>query len=193
MKRTLKSALVVLVTMLVGCASTKAGERQQTQRAPHADGVEQRRVIRELLERASDAVNHREWDTLLAMSSNDVVWERRGSPSWKLEGREAIRAFLSKNDSVVEIVSFTIASARIEIVGDGRAVARSTMNELLRFIETDAVVQVVGTYEDEFVRRGSDGWLLVRRTIVPRFERNLSAVDASSIERLRPSRTGTDP
>jgi len=57
-----------------------------------------RYAIRELLDRFSDAVNHRDWRAVMALFAKDIVWERLPPTPWKLEGPDAIFAFLTNND-----------------------------------------------------------------------------------------------
>lgn len=135
--------------------------------------LEDRVAVRELIDRASDAINHAEWENLLQVSTEDVVWERLPPVPWKLEGRRAIREFLAKNGGTMEIISYTVNAASIDVLDPDHATSRSTMSELLRFKETGAVLLVVGTYRDTFTMVGAQ-WRFSRRTISPRYERALA-------------------
>jgi ketosteroid isomerase-like protein len=134
----------------------------------------ERQDIRELVERSSDAVNHQDWSALEAMMADDVVWERLPPTPWTLDGLAAVHRFLTGNSSRIDILYYAISASAIDIMDGTHAVSRSTMSELIRNRETGSVVHVVGTYTDAFVNAG-DRWLFARRTIAPRFEREIEA------------------
>jgi hypothetical protein len=150
----------LLLLLVSACVRPHKGEFMDAEFA-------ERFAVRELIDHASDAVNHHEWETLLGLSTADVVWERRGA--WTLEGRDRVLAFLTHNDENIEIVSYSAGSMRIDLLDRTHARVRSTLNELIRFKATGAVVLVVGTYEDSVVRE-ERGWRIARRTITPRGE-----------------------
>ena len=132
-------------------------------------------AVRDLIDRSSDAINHQDWPALMALFTEDAAWERLPPTPWKLEGRDAIRAFLSKNSGTVDVMLYTVAATAIEVQGPGRASARSTMSELIRFKKTGAGLHVVGTYYDQFIERNGV-WLFVRRTIHPRYEEDVAPI-----------------
>jgi ketosteroid isomerase-like protein len=132
----------------------------------------EREDIRELIERSSDAINHQDWSALEAMMTDDVVWERLAPTPWTLDGRAAVHGFLSGNSGRIDILYYAISASAIDVIDATHAVARSTMSELIRARETGSIVHVVGTYTDKFVVAGGR-WLFARRTIAPRFERDL--------------------
>ncbi|AKF04871.1 nuclear transport factor 2 family protein [Sandaracinus amylolyticus] len=151
-------ALVALLGVLAGCAGV----------ATRPDALD-RLAIREVLDRASDAINHHEWDRLETTFASRIVWERRSSDAWRLDGREAIRAFLTGNEEHIEVLLYAVSATSIELHDAGHATARSTMSEHIRVLETGATVHVVGTYTDELVREDGE-WRIAHRTFVPRYE-----------------------
>ena len=128
--------------------------------------------IRELVERSSDAINHQDWSALEALMTDDVVWERLAPTPWMLDGLAAVHSFLAGNSGRIDILYYAISASAIDVVDETHAVARSTMSELIRTRETGSIVHVVGTYTDNFVLAGGR-WLFARRTIAPRFERDI--------------------
>lgn len=101
--------------------------------------------------------------------TDDVVWERMPPTPWTIDGRAAVHAFLSGNSGKIDILHYAISASVIDVTDKTHAVASSTMTELIRIRETGAVLRVVGTYSDRFVKL--DGvWYFTRRTITPRYE-----------------------
>ncbi|QRK11519.1 nuclear transport factor 2 family protein [Archangium violaceum] len=195
----IQAALRCLVTSLMtfdctGCAHGGAHEtRSVSGVGPTAELMEQV-AIRELLDRSSDAINHQDWTALMAMFTEDAVWERRPPTAWRIEGREAIRAFLARNSDKVDVVSYTVSATAIHVQGPEHASARSTLVELLRFMDTGRGLRIIGTYTDEFVKK--DGrWWFKHRTGHPRYEDEVpgptrmldgDASPASATESIRP-------
>jgi ketosteroid isomerase-like protein len=132
----------------------------------------ERQDIRELVERSGDAINHQDWSALERMMTEDVVWERLAPTPWTLDGLAAVHSFLAGNSGTIDILYYAISASAIDVIDATHAVARSTMSELIRTRGTGSIVHVVGTYTDNFV--SIDGqWLFARRTIAPRFERDI--------------------
>lgn len=126
-------------------------------------------AIRDVIDRTSDAINHREWDALDAFFTPDAVWEARPPVRLLLHGRDEIHRFLRTNASAIDVLSISVATSAVDVLAADRARVRSTMHELIRVKATDAALQIVGTYVDELVKR--DGrWRIARRTFEPRFE-----------------------
>ena len=145
----------------------------------------ERLAIRELVEHASDAINHQEWEDLRAFFSEDVVWERTPPNPWVLEGRDAVFGFLLGNAPKLDIRLFQVGATAIQIHDETSATARSTMSEIIRLKESGVEIHVVGTYHDRFEKR--DGrWWIVRRTIHPRFDRPIATPDSQAQLPTRP-------
>lgn len=131
--------------------------------------TDDRLAIYDLLNRSSDLINHQEWETLCALFSDDIVWEREPPTPWKLDGRDAVFAFLNRNREALDVLLYTVTASAIDVHDRDRASARSTMSELIRFKKTGAALHVVGTYHDEFAKKNGR-WLFSKRKIEPRFE-----------------------
>jgi hypothetical protein len=156
-----------------------------------------RLAIRELIDRSSDLINHQEWTALMDLFTSNIVWERLPPTPWKVEGRDAVHAFLTNNANSLDVLLYTVAATSIDVRDAQHASARSTMSELIRF-KTGAALHVVGSYSDDFVKT-NDGWRFSKRTIRARYEEDVAApsrifIDAkaaalpSAMETLRPSK-----
>lgn len=95
-----------------------------------------RLAVRDLIERSSDVINHQEWTALVALFTDDAVWERLPPTPWKLEGREAIRTFLAGNVDKLDVLLYAVSATAIDVQDPEHASARSTMSELIRFKKT---------------------------------------------------------
>ena len=140
-----------------------------------------RLLIRELIDRSSDRINHQEWTKLMELFTSDITWERLPPTPWQLAGHDAVLGFLSKNAASLDILLYAIVATSIEVRDAEHASARSTMSELIRF-ETGAALHVVGTYSDEFVKTNGS-WLFSRRTIKARYEEEVVGPRIFSLER----------
>jgi ketosteroid isomerase-like protein len=131
--------------------------------------AKERQEIHDLIERSSDVINHQEWSSLMAMMTEDVVWERLPPTPWVLHGRAAVHGFLTGNDDKIDILHYAVSASSIDLMDEANAVARSTMSELIRIRATGVTLRVVGTYADRFVKLNGL-WFFQRRTITPRYE-----------------------
>jgi ketosteroid isomerase-like protein len=129
--------------------------------------------VRELLERSSDAINHQDWGALANMMTEDVVWERKPPTPWILQGREAVSSFLTGNLNKLTILHYDVSASAVEIIDPTHAMCRSTMTELIRLHDSDAVLRVVGTYNDDLIN-SAGLWKFARRAITPRFEQDFT-------------------
>ncbi|HYO95245.1 MAG TPA: nuclear transport factor 2 family protein [Polyangiaceae bacterium] len=143
--------------------------------------LEDRVSIRDLIDRATDAINHHEWQRLGPLFTDDAVWEALPPIGWQLRGREAILAFLSGNAGKVEVLSYSLGATAIKLDGADRATTRSTMHELLRLHQSETGLQIVGTYSDE-LRKQNGKWRFTRRSFRLRYED-----DVDLPERLSPT------
>lgn len=145
--------------------------------------------IRDLIDRATDAINHHEWQLLGSLFTDDAVWEALPPMGWKLRGREAILGFLTGNTGKVEVLSYSLVATAIEFQGADRAIARSTMHELLRLHQSQTALQIVGTYSDE-LRKQNGKWLFTRRSFRLRYEDDVDLPDRLSPPTSRAAAVG---
>lgn len=122
---------------------------------------EDRFAIRELIDRYSDAVNHRDWAALETCFTEDGVWDVGAPFSFKIESAKAIVATCSEKMATTVYVVQTPHATVIKLDGN-KATARSTMYEAFRF-EDGTGGEFLGTYSDDIVR-DAKGWRFKRRT-----------------------------
>jgi len=130
-------------------------------------------AIRDLIDRTSDAINHHEWSTVVSLLTPEVIWEKLPPNPFKLQGRDAVQAFLTHGTARVEVLRYSISAPAIEVRGPDRATARSTLSELLFLKDRGTTLHLVGTYSDEFVKQ-SGQWLFAKRTFRPRYEEDVA-------------------
>lgn len=70
-----------------------------------------RLAIRELIDQSSDLINHQQWNALLGLFTDDIVWERLPPTPWKLAGHDAVLGFLTKNESTLDVLLYTVAAS----------------------------------------------------------------------------------
>jgi ketosteroid isomerase-like protein len=164
-RRLLRSLSLVAVSL----ASTQCAGRSDV-RSPREDAALRDQVaIRALIDSATDAINHHEWDKVESMLAADAVWEALPPVGWKLQSRKAIRNFFDGNEGKVEVLLYTLIATSVELESPESAKARSTMSEVLHLKEKGEGIHIVGTYSDRFVKR--DGrWLFSHRRFALRYE-----------------------
>lgn len=148
--------LVALLLSAVGCAAPPPGATTAASQAS-AHSVD-RLAIRELLERFTDAVNHRQFEILPTLFTERAVWEAKLPPDaglglgegFHFSGPEGIRAGLAQSRERAEPLFYSVLPGPIELHADGRATSRSTMYELLHVKTNDTALELVGTYSDTF-------------------------------------------
>lgn len=153
----LRFCALALLFSSIGCAPPS----NSTRSASHvAEQSFDRLAIRELLERFSDAINHRQFEIIPTLFSDDALWEATLPPDaglglghgFHFRGPEGIRAGLAKSRELAEPLLYTVLPGPIELHGNGRASSRSTMHELLQVKTNDTALDLVGTYSDTFVQ-----------------------------------------
>jgi hypothetical protein len=144
--------------------------------------------VRDLIERSSDAVNREDWEALIAMMTADIVWERMPPTPWTLEGRAAVDHFLARNSGKLEILHYDVSISVVDVIDAAHALARSTMHELLRILDSGAVIGVVATYDDRFVKLNGS-WFFERRTIMPQHEENPASISFQKVIRTHASQS----
>jgi ketosteroid isomerase-like protein len=116
----------------------------------------QKLAVQERINRYSDAANRGAWDELEACYAPGAVWEVLEPNPVRLEEpagiREGVMSFIATADNFIQTVHNTV----ITLHGDGRASARSTLEEIVR---SDGKFDVViwGLSYDELVEL-DDGW-----------------------------------
>lgn len=179
MTKNFRQLVMALLLPWTGCAATSGGRVDGGHRANDANAgagtptavADQldRLAVRDLIDRASDAINHRDWPLLATFFTDDASWEAAPPVDWKLEGLPAILGFLTGNASKVEVLFYTVASSAVQLEDAGHASARSTMSELLHLKETDKALHLVGTYSDQFLKKDGS-WKFRKRRFQLRFE-----------------------
>jgi ketosteroid isomerase-like protein len=123
-------------------------------------------VIR-LVNRYTDAINRRDWDTLGALFCADGVWDVGGADAAALAflftGREQVVTGISGMATQFDFQVQTNHAVVVNVAGD-RATASSTVQEILRTRGTTEALMVLGMYADEIVREGDGAWRFARRT-----------------------------
>jgi ketosteroid isomerase-like protein len=89
-------------------------------------------AIQETINRYSDAANRADWDTLEACYAPGAVWEVTEPHGIRFEEPPAIRAGIMSYIEQVETFLQTVHNTVITLHGDGPALARSTLQEIVR-------------------------------------------------------------
>ena len=119
-------------------------------------------AIRALVDRYSDAVNRRDFDTYRACWATDGVWNLGEPNNVRKEGV----------DNIVEEVKRTLGSfdffaqmphAGVVEVDGNRATATWTLNEIGRAADGKSGMFILAIYSDELVRQNGK-WLFAKRT-----------------------------
>jgi hypothetical protein len=122
-------------------------------------------AISDLLNRYTDAVNHRDWKALEACFSETGIWDMGGPAigpgAMYFEGAANVAAGIGAAVSTAEMCFQANHAAVIEVDGD-RATARSSVHETVRPAAGSGLV-IFGIYYDD-LRRHSDGeWRFDKR------------------------------
>ena len=139
----------------------------------HGLPVADRLLIRELVDRYTDIINHREWAALTGLFTPDAVWETAGPTSLRFEGAPkiagAIRWNVSRQVALVQIGSGVV----IDPSGLDRASVRSTMLELGRAREDGPGMQTAGTFHDHVIKQLDGVWRFAHRVFRVRYTDSL--------------------
>ena len=134
-----------------------------------------RHAIEQLIYRYSDAVTRADWDQLDTVFTADAVWE---SPPLgrRYEGPGAIREFLAKGSSALEILIQTPHCPVIRLLGPQSAQATTTLHEFTRGVIANTSAygesgsglnfEQYGIYFDDIAKLDGD-WKFTRRLFVP--------------------------
>lgn len=125
-----------------------------------------RLAILELINRYTQAVNHRDWVALQAVWESDAVWDAggpdMGPQAYLFRGAEActqgIAALLAKTRICIQ----SNHAVTLDIDGD-RASATSTINELVIGLDASTATTIWGTYYDDIARQADGSWRFARR------------------------------
>ncbi len=127
---------------------------------PHTGTLEDRELIRELLERYCDAVNQRDAEAWGATWAEDGVWELPHLEMEGITGRTAIVESWVEAMKLFPFVNMMAQAGSIEVDGD-RASMRSYTAEVA-VMQDGKEIRPRGQYDDVCVRR--DGrWLFAHR------------------------------
>ena len=137
------------------------------------DDLDERQRVAEVIARFSDLAARRDLARLPELFVEEAVWEAAaGGLGYRHEGRDAIASWLASNPNRVEVLFYLASPPVVELVAPDRARTRTTMTELLRFLDTGEVRQLFGMYTDELVLR-EGRWRFVHRRFELRHETSL--------------------
>jgi SnoaL-like domain len=135
-----------------------------------AGDVDQRRLVADVIARFTDLAARRDLSRLPELFVEEAVWESgAGGLGYRHEGRDAIAKWLASNPNRVEVLFYLSSPPVVELVAPDRARSRTTMTELLRFLDTGEVRQLFGMYSDELVLRAGR-WRFAHRRFELRYE-----------------------
>jgi len=120
-----------------------------------AEGWTDKLAIQETINRYSDAANRSDWDALESCYAPGSVWEVVEPHAIRFEEPRAIRDGVVGYIGNVETFLQTVHNTVITLQGDGRASARSTLQEIVRTAGTFDVV-FWGTSYDDLVRHDGE-------------------------------------
>ncbi len=124
-------------------------------------------AIRDLMDRYTDAVNHRDSETIATLFCRDGIWDVGGS------GMEAMTFYFvgarNVGEGIVKIVNTTELCVQTNhgavIKVDGKsASARSTINEVARSVGASNGADMLGIYTDDIVLEPDGEWRFKKRT-----------------------------
>jgi hypothetical protein len=119
-------------------------------------------AIQQTLSRFTDGTSRGDIQQALSTFLADGVYESSGV---RLRGYAAIEAAAVAYVAQFSYVVQVSAPALIVVDGD-KATARSVIRESCRYAHDDAVLEVVGTYQDQLIRT-AEGWKISHRTFSP--------------------------
>jgi ketosteroid isomerase-like protein len=119
--------------------------------------------IRRVEECYADAITRRDAATYGALYAPDAVWTIGPPADQRIEGRDAIVAYLSGHIATMDFIVFTVSNFVIS-VDDEIAHSRATVHEYGQITQgsTALSVHVFALYEDK-LRRAGDSWLFIDR------------------------------
>lgn len=119
-------------------------------------------AVQERINRYSDAANRAAWDELEACYAPGSYWECLAPNQLRFEEpagiREGVMSFIAAADNFIQTVHNTV----VTLHGDGRASARSTLQEIVRS-DGKFDVMIWGSSYDELVELDDD-WRFSSRT-----------------------------
>jgi ketosteroid isomerase-like protein len=126
-------------------------------------------AIRDLLDRYTNALNHRDWSALEGLFACDGIWEAvspvDGAPPMRFEGAancaKGIAQLVAPTDLCVQS-----NHAPVIVVDGQRATSISTINETILMDATPGLMVVWGTYY-VFQREADGEWRFAERTFRP--------------------------
>lgn len=127
--------------------------------------IEDRLAIESLVTEYAWLLDHRRWDDVARLMSEDVVLKIRGREIVGQDGMVEWAEYRRQKESRRTQHQMTLL--RLEPVEAD--LVRGTTALVLHVVKTggsDTYVDLVGEYQDEYVRT-SDGWRFRRRTLVP--------------------------
>jgi ketosteroid isomerase-like protein len=153
-----------------------------------------RQRIQDLIHRYSDSVTRADYEQTATVFAPDAVWEETQSGTRFQTAREFLD-YLIEGGASLDLLIQTPHSPVVELLGEGRARATTTIHEIVRGVATaDSGVGTIGSeinidrygiYYDELAKFGRE-WRFTRRTFVPFFTATGTVVgDVSGNRSLR--------
>jgi ketosteroid isomerase-like protein len=123
-------------------------------------------AIRDLLDRYTDALNRRDWNTLQMLFCADGAWDaggpEMGAQAFRFEGAEQCAQGIAGLVAPAELCVQSNHAVVIEVRG-AAASARSTINELVLMKDAPGMMTVWGTYYDTLRREADGEWRFQER------------------------------
>jgi len=121
-------------------------------------------AIRELIDRYSDSLNRRDYQTMASLFQPDATWEAGGPYGIRLEGA-AIAKSIGEMVGGFRFLIQMVQGVVVELDGD-RARARTTIREVAAGAGGEPGLDNLGIYNDEVVRTPA-GWRFQSRRFEP--------------------------
>jgi hypothetical protein len=136
-----------------------------------------RQAVQDLIHRYSDSVTRADYEQTATVFAPDAVWEDPQSDV-RFESAREFMDYLVEGSTSLDLLIQTPHSPVVELLGDGRAKATTTIHEIVRGVATaDSAVGAIGSeinvdrygiYHDELAKFGPE-WKFTHRIFVPFF------------------------
>lgn len=122
-----------------------------------------REDIADVLLRYATGIDRRDWRLFRTVFTDGCELDYGEVGSWK--GVDAVTEFMQQAHAMAGHTMHRLTNQVITVDGDS-AQARTYVDALIMFGDTNSGVNAVGFYDDEIVRT-DDGWRVARRRFVP--------------------------
>jgi hypothetical protein len=123
-------------------------------------------AIRDLLDRYTNALNHRNWSMMQGLFTTDGVWDAtspvKDTPGYRFEGAANVVLGIAKLVSSAEMCIQSNHAVVIEVSGTAAA-AVSTINEIVLMPQFPGLMACWGNYYDTLVRQSDGEWRFQER------------------------------